>query len=45
MIVPERGFRQMEGEPMFPKDDGAIVFGADSEGGFSNYISRAVPPV
>jgi len=40
LIVPEHGFRQMVGEPVFRTQDGAIVFGADAEHGSTIWISR-----
>ncbi|MHC4423847.1 MAG: SUMF1/EgtB/PvdO family nonheme iron enzyme [Planctomycetota bacterium] len=40
LIVPEHGFRQMVGEPVFRTHDGAIVFGADAVYGSTIWISR-----
>jgi len=40
LIVPEHGFRQMVGEPVFRTHDGVIVFGADTEHGSTIWVSR-----
>jgi formylglycine-generating enzyme required for sulfatase activity len=40
LIVPEHGYRQMVGEPVFRTQDGAIVFGADAIYGSTIWISR-----
>ena len=40
LIVPEHGFRQMVGEPVFRTKDGAIAFGADASGGSTIWVSR-----
>jgi len=40
LIVPEHGFRQMVGEPVFRMRNGAIVFGADASGGSTVWVSR-----
>lgn len=40
MIVPEFGFRQMVGWPVFRTKDGSMVFGADAGGGSTVYVSR-----
>jgi len=40
LIVPEHGYRQMVGEPVFRTQDGAIVFGADAVYGATIWISR-----
>jgi len=39
LIVPEHGFRQMVGEPVFRTQAGAIVFGADAEHGSTIWVS------
>lgn len=39
-IVPEFGFRQMVGWPVFRTKDGSIVFGADAGRGSTVYVSR-----
>lgn len=39
LIVPEHGFRQMVGEPVFRTRDGAIVFGADAVYGSTIWVS------
>jgi len=40
LIVPEHGYRQMVGEPVFRARDGSIVFGADAGSGSTVWISR-----
>ncbi|MHC4418812.1 MAG: SUMF1/EgtB/PvdO family nonheme iron enzyme, partial [Planctomycetota bacterium] len=40
LIVPEHGFRQMVGEPVFRTRDGAIAVGADAEHGSTVWVSR-----
>jgi hypothetical protein len=40
LIVPEHGYRQMVGEPVFRMSDGAIAFGADASGGSTIWVSR-----
>ena len=40
LIVPEHGYRQMVGEPVFRTPDGAIVFGADAGRGSALWVSR-----
>ncbi len=40
LIVPEHGFRQMVGEPVFRAEDGTIAFGADTNGGSVLWSSR-----
>lgn len=40
LIVPEFGFRNMVGWPVFRLQDGAIAFGADAAGGSTFWISR-----
>ncbi len=40
LIVPEHGFRQMVGEPVFRTADGAIAFGADAGGGSTIWVSH-----
>jgi len=40
LIVPEHGFRQMVGEPVFSTQDGSIVFGADADHGSNIWMSR-----
>lgn len=40
LIVPEHGYRQMVGEPVFRMGDGAIAFGADAAGGSTIWVSR-----
>ena len=39
LIVPDHGFRQMVGEPVFRTRSGAIVFGADAEHGSTVWVS------
>ncbi len=40
MIVPEFGFRQMVGWPVFRTKDGSMVFGADAGRGSTVYVSH-----
>jgi len=40
LIVPEHGYRQMVGEPVFRTQEGAIVFGADAIYGSTIWVSR-----
>jgi len=40
LIVPEFGFRNMVGEPVFRTREGAIVFGADASEGSNIWVSR-----
>ncbi len=40
LIVPDHGYRQMVGEPVFRTLDGAIAFGADADGGSALWVSR-----
>lgn len=40
LIVPEHGFRQMVGEPVFRTEDGTIAFGADTDGGSALWTSK-----
>ncbi len=40
LIVPEHGYRQMVGEPVFRTHDGVLVFGADAQGGSTIWVSR-----
>jgi formylglycine-generating enzyme required for sulfatase activity len=40
LIVPEHGYRQMVGEPVFRTSSGAIVFGADAGPGSALWVSQ-----
>jgi formylglycine-generating enzyme required for sulfatase activity len=39
-IAPEFGYRNMVGQPVFRTKSGAIVFGADADGGSTIWVSR-----
>ena len=40
LIVPEHGYRQMVGEPVFRMKNGAIAFGADADLGSTIWVSH-----